>query len=53
MITFVVAHRLSTIEKADIILLFENGEIIARGSYEELLEQSAEFRKLANRQEKK
>ena len=50
MITFVVAHRLSTVEKADVILLFENGEIIARGSYEELLEKSPEFRKLANRQ---
>ena len=49
MITFVVAHRLSTVEKADMILLFENGEIIARGSYGELLEKSAEFRKLANR----
>ena len=51
MITFVVAHRLSTVEKADIILLFEKGEIIARGSYEELLEESPEFRKLANRQQ--
>jgi subfamily B ATP-binding cassette protein MsbA len=52
MITFVVAHRLSTVEKADIILLFERGEIIARGSYEELLEKSSEFRKLANQQQK-
>ncbi len=48
MITFVVAHRLSTVEKADTILLFESGEIIARGSYEALLEKSPEFRKLAN-----
>jgi subfamily B ATP-binding cassette protein MsbA len=52
MITFVVAHRLSTVERADIILLFEKGEIIARGSYEELLETSPEFRKLANQQQK-
>ena len=52
MITFVVAHRLSTVERADIILLFEKGEIIARGSYEELLERSVEFRKLANQQAK-
>jgi len=51
MITFVVAHRLSTVEKADTILLFEAGEIIARGSYDELLESSAEFRKLANQRE--
>jgi subfamily B ATP-binding cassette protein MsbA len=52
MITFVVAHRLSTVERADIILLFEKGEIIARGSYEELLETSPEFRKLANQRAK-
>jgi subfamily B ATP-binding cassette protein MsbA len=51
MITFVVAHRLSTVEKADTILLFEAGEIIARGTYDELLESSAEFRKLANQRE--
>jgi len=51
MITFVVAHRLSTVEKADMILLFEAGEIIARGSYDELLDSSHEFRKLANQRE--
>jgi subfamily B ATP-binding cassette protein MsbA len=51
MITFVVAHRLSTVENADIILLFEAGEIIARGSYDELLESSGQFRKLANQQQ--
>lgn len=50
MITFVVAHRLSTVEKADMILLFEAGEIIARGSYEDLLEDSNAFRRLANKQ---
>ncbi len=53
MITFVVAHRLSTVEKADTILLFESGEIIGRGSYPELLERSAAFRKLANQSESK
>jgi len=53
MITFVVAHRLSTVEKADTILLFEAGEIIGRGSYAELLESSAAFRKLANQSESK
>jgi len=48
MITFIVAHRLSTVEKADTILLFEAGKIIDRGSYVELLEKSPVFRKLAN-----
>ena len=49
MITFVVAHRLSTIESADTILLLENGEIIDRGTYTELLENSESFQKLANK----
>ena len=48
-ITFVVAHRLSTVENADTILLFDSGEIVARGSYKELLDNSEAFRKLANK----
>ncbi len=47
LITFVVAHRLSTIEDADTILVFKNGEIIDRGRYEELIKNSSEFRRLA------
>jgi subfamily B ATP-binding cassette protein MsbA len=49
LITFVVAHRLSTVENADTILLFDAGEIVARGSYAELLEHSEAFRALANK----
>jgi len=48
MIIFVVAHRLSTIENADEILLFEGGTIVARGGFGELLEKSDKFRKLVN-----
>jgi subfamily B ATP-binding cassette protein MsbA len=47
MITFTVAHRLSTIENADMILVFENGEIICRGSHSMLLEKCETYRKLA------
>ncbi|SFV55537.1 Phospholipid-lipopolysaccharide ABC transporter [hydrothermal vent metagenome] len=50
-ISFIVAHRLSTIERADTILLFKSGEIIDRGSYSELLDNSEEFRRLANSKE--
>jgi ABC-type multidrug transport system fused ATPase/permease subunit len=49
MITFVVAHRLSTIEKADTILLLDKGEIIGRGSYAYLYENSSSFQELANK----
>jgi len=48
MITFIVAHRLSTIEHADEILVFKEGKIVDRGSYVELLSTSEEFQKLAN-----
>jgi subfamily B ATP-binding cassette protein MsbA len=49
MITFVVAHRLSTIENADTILLLEKGKIIERGKYEELIQRSKAFQTLANK----
>lgn len=35
--TFVIAHRLSTVRNADAIMVLENGEIIERGSHDELL----------------
>ena len=37
--SFVIAHRLSTIREADTILVLNDGEIIERGSHDELVEQ--------------
>jgi ATP-binding cassette, subfamily B, beta-glucan exporter len=40
---FVVAHRLSTIREADLILVFESGRIVERGAFSQLLAQSGTF----------
>ena len=47
MITFTVAHRLSTIEDADTILVFQEGEIICRGTHKHLLQTCSTYQKLA------
>lgn len=41
--TFVIAHRLSTVRDADAIMVIENGEIIERGSHEDLMEQKGRY----------
>lgn len=44
--SFIVAHRLSTIQEADVILVMKDGRIIEQGSHEELLEQGGFYKKL-------
>ena len=50
--TFVIAHRLSTIVTADQILVMEHGEIVERGTHEQLLQRGGRYRQLYDRQYK-
>ncbi|MFX0091557.1 MAG: ABC transporter ATP-binding protein, partial [Candidatus Hodarchaeota archaeon] len=44
--TFLITHRLSQIRWADLILVLEKGEIVARGTHEELLQSSDQYRRI-------
>ncbi len=48
--TFVIAHRLSTIRGADQILVLEAGEIVERGTHDQLMEKNGRYRELHDRQ---
>jgi subfamily B ATP-binding cassette protein MsbA len=48
--TFVIAHRLSTIRSADQILVVEAGEILERGSHDELIEMAGRYKQLYDKQ---
>lgn len=48
--SFVIAHRLSTIRNADLILVMDNGDIIEKGTHEELMKQNGFYTDLYNSQ---
>ena len=48
--SFIVAHRLSTIQNADIILVMKDGNVIEQGNHETLLKQNGFYAKLYNSQ---
>lgn len=48
--SLVVAHRLSTIQKADLIVVMEQGRIVEMGKHEELMKKKGAYHKLVNMQ---
>ena len=43
---FVIAHRLSTVKNSDVIMVLDHGEIIERGSHDDLIEKKGQYYKL-------
>lgn len=50
--TFVIAHRLSTLRRADLVLVMKDGRIVQRGTHEELLAIEGHYREVAELQGK-
>ena len=48
--SFIVAHRLSTIREADVILVMRDGHIVEMGNHEQLLQKNGFYAKLYNSQ---
>jgi ATP-binding cassette subfamily B (MDR/TAP) protein 1 len=48
--TIAVAHRLSTIQKADMIFVFDQGRVVEQGTHNELLAQKGRYFELVNLQ---
>jgi len=48
--TFMIAHRLSTLHRADLILVLNNGELVEQGSQEELLQMNGLYKQLYDAQ---
>jgi ATP-binding cassette subfamily B multidrug efflux pump len=48
--TFVIAHRLSTVQRADLILVMEKGQVIEQGTHHELISQDGLYREICELQ---
>ncbi len=50
--TFIIAHRIQSVMKADLILVLDQGRIIQMGTHEELLQQAGMYRQIFDIQTK-
>ena len=50
--TIAIAHRLSTLRRADMLYIVEKGKIIESGTHEKLMESRGKYRELVNREKK-
>ncbi|MGH7966075.1 MAG: ABC transporter ATP-binding protein, partial [Candidatus Binatia bacterium] len=48
--TFIIAHRLSTVRRADMIIVVRNGQIVEQGSFAELMRRQGPFATLYHTQ---
>jgi ABC-type multidrug transport system fused ATPase/permease subunit len=44
--TFIIAHRVTSVKEADIILVLEEGEIVEQGTHKELIEREGFYKKI-------
>jgi ATP-binding cassette subfamily B protein len=44
--TFVIAHRLSTVQDADLIVVLKNGEVTEQGTHQELMARQGVYREI-------
>ena len=44
-----IAHRLTTVRRCDLIVELEHGRVVAQGTYEQLVESSSSFRRMAGK----
>ena len=45
--TFVIAHRISTVKQADLVLVLEHGRITQMGTHDELMQQDGHYKEIA------